>query len=148
MMKFDEYKKELEQTFPKIVKKATGGTGYCDELVEIQQPAHKHYAAWGFDCMNAAWAAAVPRSQSLTLEKWCRVIVKIDCWQMEGSCKAFSMAAAYVHIEVTNKGKNQLPFTSTGYRSFFVSLEQFQGEKSVMDFLLQQLPETAQLSLF
>lgn len=147
-MKFDDYKDELETKFPNIVKKATNGIDYYAELAEIQQPAHVHYKTWGFHCMNAAWSAAIPRSQSLTLEKWCKVIVEIDCWKMEVSCEAFSLSGGHVHITVRNKGNTPLPFTSTGYRSYFVDVCQFEDGQSVMDFLRYQLPETSQLMLF
>ena len=148
-MEIEDYKKKLDKEFSKIVRKAIEEDGWNgDELLAIQQPAHRFYKDWGFQCMSDAWSACVPRCKTLTLEKWCKVIVQIDCWQMEVSCEAFSMAGAYVHITVKNKGTNQLPFTSTGYRSYFVSLDQFQDGKTVMDFLRQQLPETTQLSLF
>ena len=73
--------------------------------------------------------------------------VRVEHWTMNVSCRAFYLGGDHAHIEIRNTGQSPLPFTKTGYRSFFVPLPAFQGGKTPEDFIRAQFPETIQLEL-
>lgn len=148
-MKLDDYKHYLMTAFPKAVRSAVGQPGDSHGLDTIlKRAAFAHHEEWGFRCVADCFSECVPRSDRLQLEKWSSSELAVDHWRMSVTCRAFSMGANYTHIEIRNTGDAPLPFTETGYRSFFVQLDAFQGGKTPEDFVRAQFPDDEQLHLF
>ena len=148
-MNFDCFKTQLAEEFPKAVRAAIEaiprGGRYAEPLLEI---CVKHHQTWGFDYPLAAWEEAVPKSDRLTLFAWSEAGLVVDAWRMRVSAKAFCIAPDGVHIEIFSEGRKPLPFTSTGYRSYFLPLATFRGGTTPADFVRAQFPRKIQLDLF
>ena len=147
-MTFSEYQTFMRDAFPKAVSHAIEYETLDNPVREaLSTPAWDHFSAWGFSCMADAWSAAVPRSDRLELFAWSLADLEIDCCRMDVSARALHLSANFVHIEVRDVGQRPLPFTETGYRSFFVSLLAFRKGVSIEDFIRALFPETRQMQL-
>lgn len=148
-MTFDEFTALLADEFPKAVQAAIAGETrngrYAEPLFEL---CNKHYREWGFDYPLSAWEEAVPKSDRLTLFAWSEAGMVVDSFRMRVSIRAFCIAPDGVHIEISSERRKPLPFTSTGYRSYFVPLVSFQGGATPADFVRAQFPRDIQLELF
>ena len=148
-MNFNEYRDYLITAFPEAVRAGIHSDDpHASPGEEIMRPAWKHYEDWGFRCVADCFAEAVPRGERLSLSTWSDATLTIGHWRMRVLCKALHIMPNGAHIEVHNLGSQPLPFTATGYRSFFVPLPAFRDNKTVKDFIDSQLPKTAQLTLF
>lgn len=148
-MNFESFKTLLADEFPKAVEKAIEGGASCRRYAEpLFDTCSKHYQEWGFGHPLAAWEEAIPKSDRLTLFAWSEAGLVVDSWRMRVSVKAFSITHNGVHIEVFSEGRKALPFTETGYKSFFLALTSFQGGKTPADFVRTQFPRDLQLVLF
>ena len=148
-MNLQDYKDYLKTAFPEAVHHAIENPqDWAVADKKIKQAARSHHEEWGFRCVHDCFKASVPRSVRLQLEKWSLSAVTVEHWQMDVSCRAFYLGGSHAHIEVRNTGQSPLPFTETGYKSFFVPLGAFQGGKTPEDFIRAQLPKVSQLELF
>ncbi|MGJ8678504.1 MAG: hypothetical protein ACSHX0_13400 [Akkermansiaceae bacterium] len=148
-MDLQDYKNHLKTAFPEAVRHAINNQKNSSPAhKELKQQAFIHHKKWGFACLADCFEAAVPRSIRLELEKWSMSEVKVDHWKMNVSCRAFYFVSDHAHIQVRNTGESPLPFTDTGYKSFFVPLSAFQNDKKPEDFIRFQFPTAKQLELF
>lgn len=147
-MNFESFKTQLADEFPKAVQKAIDGQSPCGRYVQsLLEICSRHHKDWGFDYPSAAWDDAVPKSDRLTLFAWSEAGLVVDTWRMRVSVKAFSISHDGVHIEIFSEGRKPLPFTETGYRSYFLPLTTFRDEKTPADFVREQFPRDVQMQL-
>lgn len=148
-MLFDQYTEFLKEHFAEAVQRCiVTPDKYFQIHGKIMRPARAHYGDWGFRCISDAFDAAVPRSETLELAAWSTEELSIDHWKVTVSCRAFHIGCDHAHIEITNAGYTHLPFTETGYKSYFVPLSSFAGSKTPHDFVKAQFPEVSQMELF
>lgn len=149
IMDLQDYKDYLRTAFPEAVRRAIDNPkDWYRAAKEIRKMAHAHYEKWGFACLANCFEASVPRSIRLQLEKWSMAEVAVEHWKMDVSSRAFYIGGNHAHIKVCNTGQSPLPFTETGYKSFFVPLGTFQDDKTPQDFIRAQFPKATQLELF
>lgn len=139
-MTFESYKQALATEFPAAIRLLIEERQGAYEMASsLKTPSSQYSREWGFDYPAQAWNAAVPKSDTLTLEAWSWGTVIIEEWQMEVTCQALNIAPQSAHIEIRNIGMVPLPFTDTGYRSEFVPLPSFANGKTVEDFIRHKL---------
>ncbi|MEY2184360.1 hypothetical protein AB7878_18280 [Rhodanobacter humi] len=118
-------------------------------LIELQQLAWTNYAALGFRCMSDAFAAIVPRSDTLTLHAWSTQRLKIRGFDLLVKASPFALAAYCVHVEVMSVDRSPLPFTETGYQSLFVPFAALVDSSDLAAYVADLFPaDPIQTSLF
>jgi len=148
-MTFEDYREYLVHAFPEAVRKGIHSDDpHASPGEVITRHAWEHCEEWGFRCAADCFAEATPKSDRLSLSAWSDAVITIDQWRMRVLCKSLHIMPNGAHIEVHNTGTQPLPFTATGYRSFFVPLPSFRDNITVKDFINAQMPKTTQLSLF
>ena len=148
-MFFQNYQDLLRTAFPEAVHRTLENPqAFMIINNDLKQPARHHHEEWGFRCVHDCFKEAVPRSNTLQLEKWSEAEVCLDHWKMIVSCRTFYLGGNHAHIEIRNTGTSPLPFTETGYQSAFVPLAAFQDGGTPEDFVRAQFPKVTQLALF
>ena len=149
---FEAYKEFLAQEFPRAVQATIESNEESPHMREsMMRPAEKYFQVWGYSSVPECWEAAVPSSQYLNLFAWSHGRVSVKGWCFKVSAKAFYIMPNGIHLEVFSLDGRALPITETGYRSYFVPLAAFDGEKTIEDFMEHEFREVeplVQMSLF